>query len=109
LLYNYVVNILLDRIYNKKILSLQNDINIIASRRETNRFLNDNFKSYIHSQIKNKHHGKILVEIKTPFEEKCLQAVDFLSWAFFRKYQGKDTSYYDVFKKLIVEENPLFP
>ena len=49
------------------------------------------------------------VTIKTPSEEKCLQATDFLSWAFFRKYERGDDSYYNIFKSKVIEESPLFP
>jgi len=49
------------------------------------------------------------IEIKTPFEDKALQAVDFISWAIFRKYEYQDGSYYEIIRKKIVEENPLFP
>ncbi len=101
--------IFLDRIYTKKILSPDLAIELIASRRETNKFFNDNFKSYLSRQIRNKHKGILKVSVKTPTEEKCLQAVDFLSWAIFRKYERGDDSYYNLFKKRIIEENPLFP
>jgi FAD synthase len=45
-LYNYVTNILLDRIFTKKLLKGK-DFKFIASRRETNKFLNENFKEYL--------------------------------------------------------------
>lgn len=108
-LYNYVANILLDRIYSKKIISVDNRIELIASRRETNKFLNENFKNYLNDQIKNRHKIEIRVDIKTPAEEKSLQAVDFVSWAIFRKYEHEDDGYYNLIKNKIVEENPLFP
>lgn len=108
-LYNYVTNILLDRIYTRKIVPIDKKIKLIASRRETNKFLNDNFKSYLNRQIKNKHNGEIKISIKTPHEEKVLQAVDFVSWAIFRKYENSDDSYYNIIKNKIIEENPLFP
>ena len=107
-LYNYVANILLDRIYTKKIIPIKNRIFLVASRRETNRFLNDNFKNYLDNQIKNRHQGKLEINIKVPSEEKVLQAVDFVSWAIFRKYEYGDDSYYNIFKNKIAEENPLF-
>lgn len=107
-LYNYVVNILLDRIYTKKIISVKDKIELIASRRETNKFLNENFKNYLNNQIKNRHKIDINIYIKTPFEEKTLQAVDFVSWSVFRKYEYGDDSYYNIIKNKIVEENPLF-
>jgi len=104
-----VTNILLDRIYTRKIVSSDKDMELIASRRETNKFLNDNFKEYLSRKVKGVHNCKMKVFIRTPYEEKCLQAVDFISWSIFRKYEREDDSYYDIIKKRIIEENPLFP
>lgn len=103
-LYNYVTNILLDRIFTKKLL-IWNEFMFIASKRETNKFLNENFKEYL---MKTNWH-KISVEIKTPMEEKCLQIADCLSWWIFRKYEHDDDSYYNMFKWIVIEENSLFP
>jgi hypothetical protein len=108
-LYNYVANMLLNRIYIKKVIPIDKEIELIASRRETNKFLNDNFKSYLCEQVKNNHNKGIKILIKTPYEEKGLQAVDFVSWAIFRKYENNDKDYYNLIKKKIKEENPLFP
>jgi hypothetical protein len=108
-LYNYVANILLDRVYSKRIIPLSGTIKLVASKRETNKFLNENFKDYLNSQVKNRHKIKMEVVIKSPYEEKSLQAVDFISWAIFRKYEYGDDSYYNLIKNKIVEENPLFP
>lgn len=108
-LYNYVVNILLNRIYIKKVIPIDKEIELIASRRETNRFLNDNFKNYLSQQVKNNHNKGIKISIKTPSEEKGLQVVDFVSWAIFRKYEKSDENYYSIIKGKIIEENPLFP
>jgi len=108
-LYNYVSNILLDRVYSKKIIPVESTIKLIASRRETNKFLNENFKDYLNSQVEKRHKIKMEVLIKSPHEEKSLQAVDFMSWAIFRKYEYGDDSYYNIIKDKIVEENPLFP
>lgn len=108
-LYNYVANILLDRIYTRKVVPIKEIIMLIASRRETNKFLNENFKDYLSAQIKNNHQGMLEVKICTPAEEKCLQAVDFVSWSIFRKYEYGDDSYYNTIQERIIEESPLFP
>jgi hypothetical protein len=107
-LYNYVANILLDRIYSKHIVPMSEAVILVASRRETNKFLNENFKDYLSRQIKNNHQGNLEVVIRTPAEEKCLQAVDFVSWAIFRKYEYGDATFYDLIKNKIIEERPLF-
>lgn len=108
-LYNYVTNILLDRIFSKKLVPPGERIEIIASRKETSKFLNLNFRSYLQHQIVNNHNAKVSVSIKTPAEQKELQAVDFVSWAIFRKYEYNDDTYYNLIRSRIVEENPLFP
>jgi hypothetical protein len=107
-LYNYVTNILLDRVFSKKLIDIEKKINLVASRRETNKFLNENFKQYLKNQILNKHGKEISVDIVPPHRDKLLQAVDFASWAIFKKYEHNDNSYYDYFKKIIIEENKLF-
>jgi len=108
-LYNYVTNILLDRIYTGKLIPLDRQIDLVASRRETNRFLNDNFKHYLTDQIASKQRLPIRVEIRTSREEKCLQIVDFACWAIFRKREHGDDSYWEIIKERIFEESPLFP
>ena len=45
-LYNYVTNILLDRILSKKLVDTKVPVKLIAAKRETNKFLNENFKEY---------------------------------------------------------------
>jgi len=107
-LYNYVTNILLDCVYTKKLIPTNEKIFLIASRRETNKFLNKNFSGYLKNQVKSNHKIDIEIEIKSPTQEKSLQVVDMLSWSVFRKYEHGDDSYYNLFKQDIVEENPLF-
>ena len=107
-LYNYVTNILLDRVCTKKLIPIKEKIFIIASRRETNKFLNENFSNYITAQATGNHKLNVEVEIRPPSREKGLQIVDMLSWAIFRKYEHGDESYYNLIKSEIVEENALF-
>jgi hypothetical protein len=59
--------------------------------------------------VKSNYQTKIEIQIKTPAEEKALQATDFVSWAIFRKYEYEDDTYYNIIKRLVVEENALFP
>jgi len=108
ILYNYVANILLGRVISKKLISSGKYITLIAAKRETNKFLNENFASYLQKQAKQNHNIYIDVTIKTPAEERGLQAVDFVSWAIFNKYENKNLEYYDLVKKKIVEENWLY-
>lgn len=108
-LYNYVTNILIDRILNKKLIPTGGETRLIVSKRETNKFLNSNFTSYLKEQARLKHNVGIEVIIKTPSEEKALQAVDFVSWSIFNKYEKDIKDYYNIIKPIIIEENMLFP
>lgn len=108
ILYNYVANILLDRVFTKKLIPPGETVEIIASRRETNKFLNANFKNYIENKTMSKHRSKIKIEIKSHASEKSLQIVDMLSWSIFRKYEYRDENYYRIFSNRIIEENPLY-
>ncbi|TSC90106.1 MAG: hypothetical protein G01um10145_210 [Microgenomates group bacterium Gr01-1014_5] len=109
ILYNYVTNILLDRIMTKRLVNSTENISVVAAKRETNKFLNENFREYLERQISSRHKAKIKVNIATPSQEKSLQAVDFVSWSIFRKYEWEDDFYYNLIKSKIVEENALFP
>jgi hypothetical protein len=108
ILYNYVTNVLIDRILTKKLIPYGERVNIIASRRETNKVLNEQFRSYIEQQSRYNHNANIKVSVKPPQEEKCLQIVDFVCWSLFRKYEYSDNSYADLIKDLVLEENGLF-
>ena len=70
--------------------------------------MNINFKQYLESEIAQNHGIKVNVTIKTPSQEHGLQAVDFISWAIFRKYEHQDEEYYQIIREKIVEENPIF-
>lgn len=107
-LYNYLVNILLDRIMTREYLDIEKPIILVASKRETNRFLNVNFKDYLEKQLKRNHSARLSVEIKTPAQEKSLQVVDFITWSIFRKYEREDETYFNIFKGKVVEERGLF-
>lgn len=103
-IYNHLVNILIDRITEKNIVNPNQKIELIASRKETNKFLNQKFSNQL---LKNLKFSKFEIKIKAPHQEKSLQAVDFISWSIFRKYEHKDNAFYKIFKKKIIEENSI--
>lgn len=105
-LYNYTANILLQRIYNKKLFN-DDKVLIYIDQRETNRFLKKNFEDYLNKSL-SKWNKKIEIKIKPSHTEKCLQAVDFISWSIFRKYEFDDNQYYQIIKSKIKEEKLLF-
>lgn len=107
-LYNYTANILLDRLYTKAIVTLSDSLIICIDRKDTNKRIRQNFEAYLETSLKRKRAGKISVVLRGSHEDKCLQAVDFISWAIFRKYEWNDSSYYELIKNKIIEENMLF-
>jgi len=107
-LYNYVANILLDRLKNKQIIKPVDLVEIFIDQRETNKFLKKNFEDYLENNLRQWENRDIKIKIKPSHTEKCLQAVDFISWAIFRKYEKGDFEYYELIKNKVIEENLLF-
>lgn len=108
-LYNYTANILLDRLHKKQILDTKEPIELYIDQKDTNKFIRENFEIYLKQNLTKKRNGRINIQIKPSHTEKCLQAVDFLSWSIFRKYERNDYEYYEIIKSKIIEENLLFP
>lgn len=59
--------------------------------------------------VSKKIRNRFEILIKPSHTEKCLQAVDFISWAIFRKYEQSDYEYYEIIKNKIIGESLLFP
>ena|SRR3989338_5752055 len=106
-LYNYVANILLDRLVSS-LRGKEKKVFLIAAKRETNKFLNANFQDYLCKQIQGKHDIYLEVSTLSPYEHKCLQAADLLSWSAFRMLERGDSSYIDIVKSR-VSVSRLFP
>jgi len=106
--YNYITNILLNRILDKKLIDTDQKVHLIASRRETNKFLNSNFKNYLKNKAQKNHSIDIDINIALSNQEKCLQIVDLISWSYFRHIEHKDSSYYSIIKEMVEEEVILF-
>lgn len=108
-LYNYTANILLDRLHNQNIIKTDEPINLYIDQKDTNKFVRENFEAYLKNNlVKRGNSGNIDINIKPSHTEKCLQAVDFISWAIFRKYESRDSEYYNDIKDKIIEEKLLF-
>ncbi|MFZ2975367.1 MAG: DUF3800 domain-containing protein [Candidatus Moraniibacteriota bacterium] len=108
-LYNYTANILLDRLHNKKLIKTDEPISLYIDQKDTSKFIRENFEKYLKDNLmKRGNSGKIEIRIKPSHTEKCLQAVDFVSWAVFRKYEKGDYEYYEDIKCNIIEEKLLF-
>lgn len=108
-LYNYTANILLDRLHKKKIINTDEIIELFIDQKDTRKFIKDNFEKYLKDNLTKRASNKIKIKICPSHTEKCLQAVDFISWAIFRKYEKGEYEYYEIIKERIIEENLLFP
>ena len=109
LLYNFTANILLDRFHSKGVVSESEELNLYIDRKDTKKKLRENFVKYLASSMAKRRVGTFKVELHTSHENRSLQAVDFISWAVFRKYEFGDYEYYEMIKKRVVDERLLFP
>ena len=108
-LYNYTANILLDRLHTKEVLGPKEPIHLFVDRKDTKKRLRENFISYLTNSMKKRRDGSFAVELHSSHENKSLQAVDFISWAIFRKYEKGDFEFYEIIKDKITDERLLFP
>lgn len=109
-LYNFTANIILDRLINTKLIDHTKHISLVVDRKDTKRHLRDNFISYITSTMKERRSGseKFKMSLAASHEDKGLQAVDFISWAIFRKYEKGEFEFYEIIKNKIIDERLLF-
>lgn len=94
-LYNYIVGALLDIIKSNSLLP-KGRVRFVASKRETNKYLNDQFVNQLSD-------NKLIVDIRTPAEEKGLQVADFVAWSFYNRYEHGDSDYSDAIKSISIE------
>lgn len=108
-IYNNVsVVTLLRCLLSKKGAAANETINICIDRRETNAYVAKHFNEYLWDSLQKKTQDNIDIIVRESYQEKALQAVDFISWALFRKYERGDESYYTLIKDKIVVERKLF-
>lgn len=108
-LYNYTANILLDRLHTKELLSINEPIHLYIDRKDTKKYLRENFINYLSNSMKKRRDSHFDIKLHSSHENKSLQAVDFISWAIFRKYEKGDYKFYDIIKNKVVDEKLLFP
>jgi hypothetical protein len=108
-LYNFAANIILDRLIKSKKIDNNMQLSLVVDRKDTKKHLKDNFVSYITKAMKERRSGNFEMSLAASHDEKGLQAVDFISWAIFRKYEQEDFEFYELIKNKIIDEKLLFP
>lgn len=103
-LYNYVCGLILTDILP---FISPKEIQIIIDKRSKNRFIRENFDKYVLSKLNSKN-KKIVISHFESRNEEGLQAVDFISWSIFRKYEMDDTFYCSIVQNKIETERRLF-
>ena len=101
-IYTNIVIALLNKLYANGHLDNTNDIKLIASRRNTSKHLNDQFTENILNKIP--EDITLDVSIEKPSDDKCLQAVDFISWSFWQKYERDDNTYSEIISNFVINE-----
>ena len=108
LLYNYIVNILLERLVTLHLVTADEAVHVVAAQRETSAFLNDNFAGYLLSRHASPHWRALTVAITPTSAAKGLQVADCLAWSFYQKYEHGDASYVELIASRIVEESSIY-
>ncbi len=107
-LYNYTANVLLERLHISGAIKEKEPIHLYIDSRDTKKSLKENFLDYLTNSMKKRRDCHFDVQLHSSHENKSLQAVDFMSWAIFRKYERGDYKFYEIIKSKIVDERLLF-
>jgi len=100
-LYSSMVVSLVNHLYNDGILDKDEPVELIASQMHSNKRHNKEFLSVVETATET---VRFTMRIARPDSEKSLQAVDFVSWALWRKYEHSDTEYSDLIKNIVIRE-----
>lgn len=104
--YNYISRLVLDKIPFEK---AQEPVMLILDKSKTQKQIWD-FNQYIFRQLKGRLDPMVPLDIKHQDSRQYygLQAVDLFSWGIFRKYEKKDSKWFEIFKgKVAFEEQYL--
>ena len=104
-LYTSIVISLVNRLYADGLFDDCDHVKLVASRRNTSKSLNESFSENV---VNNALDTKFSVDILKPSDDKCLQAVDFVSWAFWQKYAKNDTSFADLIADKVLHEYEMY-
>jgi len=104
-LYSTLVVSLINRLYTDGMIQKADEIKFTASRRNTSEKLNDDFLESIEQSTPK---VKFMPSILSARDDKCLQAVDFVSWALWQKYENGDETYSDIVADKIVKEYVMY-
>lgn len=79
-------------------------VEIVLDRRYTKEALRFELEKAIRQAIIDIPEQYVLIRHDDSSRRKELQAVDFLAWAFFQKYEKNDPQYYDLIAPLVIKE-----
>ena len=82
-------------------------IEITLDRRYTNERLRNLLEIAIRERLSDLPHQVVLIRQENSLHIKELQAVDFIAWAFYQKYERGNHQFYDCIASRIVEEEVL--
>ena len=98
--YNSIVVKLLEQCEKRWYLNSNDYYHFIASRKETNRILNENFKRDLNNSLSDLI--KIDIRVVLPWMSKWLELVDAVSFAIYQKYEFWNFDLYSVIKNKII-------
>jgi hypothetical protein len=106
IVYNSIVIKLLEQCEKRWYLNSNDYYYFIASRKETNKVLNETFKKDLKHAISDLI--KMEISVVLPWMSKWLELVDSVSFAVYQKYEYWDLELYSIIKNKIILEKQIF-
>jgi hypothetical protein len=102
-LYTQIICFAINLIFELNIIKSSKNLHIYIDRKDIDIKSVNILQANINHVIRDIGHIDFSVEIESSHKNKSLQAVDFLSWAFFRKLEKDDARFVDYFEKAIID------
>jgi hypothetical protein len=100
--YTELVDSLLVQAAKAGLLEATEPFTLVASRRETNPHRTNQFRAYLERAGAGRG-WSMQVLVQRPEQDKALQAVDFCSWAIFRRHEFGDGQFRELIRERLVE------
>lgn len=102
-LYAATISSILDKVNDEKIDS-ESFLNICIDRQDAKHEIHEELIERLSTSLRKIRVKNFSISLDSSHENKSLQAVDFISWAIFRKHEYLDNAYYEIIKDKIADE-----
>lgn len=106
-LYARIAQMLVATFISMKVCTLDEPVKIVIDRKHTKENVRTIFMNHMSIPFTIAEFRNVMITLEVSHKDKSLQAVDFIAWAIFRKYEASDTTSYRLIEHKVITEESL--